>query len=210
MFRAAAPGQLRRAVSPGRKGRAGDLRAAAYWPCQAEVTGSHQSCRQAVRCLTPRSKLCSRRTWPLRVALPQPEFPRPWLLRGPLGLLAPPGPRVSDAAAVPLGGRVWNPGSRRLPRTPTAKGTGRRGRPLLLGCSAGGPSLGVSLENLQTDGSVAREPWVVGSTQCFFPRGDKVYLFSEGLPRKTIFWLSAVREQPVEADQFQVNNLGSL
>lgn len=60
----------------------------------------------------------------------------------------------------------------------------------------------LSLEKLQTDGSGAREPWVVGSSRCLFPCGDKVYLFSEGLPRKTIFGLSSVREQPVKADQF--------
>lgn len=44
----------------------------------------------------------------------------------------------------------------------------------------GGPSLAVSLEKLPADGSGAREPWVAGSSRCLFPRGNKVYLFSEG------------------------------
>lgn len=87
--------------------------------------------------------------------------------------------RVPDAAAEPLWDEFETRAPGGFPERPLPRARGRGGADAH-SCSAGGPSLAVSLEKLPADGSGAREPWVAGSSRCLFPRGDKVYLFSEG------------------------------
>lgn len=100
MFRAAAPGQLRRAVSPDREGRAGDrVRRRSRAPtilvdrrCGAGESG--QSSEASALEL-------------FRVALPQPGLPGPWLSRGTLGLL---GPQRGQMLRRSLSAKSSNPG----------------------------------------------------------------------------------------------------